>query len=112
VAVNRATFLAPTDEQAHEEGRPYVGSIVDFYLKLGLIDESLTFDRVSSAGCDIVLIGSPATCVAELRRYVAAGVNHFNFRVSMGDMPPEMTRRTVSLLGEEVIPSLLNRGNG
>ena len=39
-----------------------------------------------------------------MQRYVEAGVNQFNCRVSMGDMPIEMVERTVRLLGEEVLP--------
>jgi len=105
VAINRTTFLAPTDAEALNEGAPFVGSVVDSYARSGLIDVSLaTADETGSMGDKVVFMGAPETCVKSIRRYINAGVNHFNFRVSMANMPPALVRRTVMLLGDEVLP--------
>jgi alkanesulfonate monooxygenase SsuD/methylene tetrahydromethanopterin reductase-like flavin-dependent oxidoreductase (luciferase family) len=105
VAINRTTFLAPGDEQALTEGAPFVASVVGFYARLGVIDvPSTTPEGMSSIGDEVIFVGAPETCVASIRKYVEAGVNHFSFRVSMGNMPPALVRRTVTLLGKEVIP--------
>ena len=57
---------------------------------------------------EIVLVGSPQTCLKSIRRYQEeAGVNQFNLRISMGDMPLELAQRTVTLLGEKVLPHIL-----
>jgi alkanesulfonate monooxygenase SsuD/methylene tetrahydromethanopterin reductase-like flavin-dependent oxidoreductase (luciferase family) len=88
-----------------EEGAEFVGNIVDFYARIGLIDVSSTIpDVMKSIGDEIVFVGAPEACVASVRKYLDAGVNHFSFRVSMGNMPPRLVRRTVTLLGQEVIP--------
>jgi hypothetical protein len=41
---------------------------------------------------------------ALLERYQAAGVTHIMTRLSMDDTPPEVARRTIDLLGRDVIP--------
>jgi len=105
VAINRTTFLAPTDAEALDEGAPFIGSIIDFYARRGLIDvSSASADKTGSVGDEVVFVGAPKTCVESMRKYINAGVNHFNFRVSMANMPPALVRRTVELLGREVLP--------
>lgn len=59
------------------------------------------FERV---GDEIYFVGNPASCIESMERYVEAGVNQFNLRVSMGDMPTELVERTIRLLGEQVLP--------
>jgi alkanesulfonate monooxygenase SsuD/methylene tetrahydromethanopterin reductase-like flavin-dependent oxidoreductase (luciferase family) len=105
VAINRTTFLAPTDHQALEDGAPFVSSIVDFYARLGMLDSPATSARAQgSVGDEVVFVGSPRSCVASVRKYINVGVTHIIFRVSMGNMPPALARRTVTLLGTEVVP--------
>ena len=113
IAVNRTTFLAETDEQARIEGKPYVSNVLNFYGKMGLIQDNQgntldpEEDLFEAVGEEIVLVGSPQTCLESIRRYQdEAGVNQFNLRISMGDMPLELAQRTVTLLGEEVLPKL------
>ena len=110
VAINRTTFLAPTDDAARSEGKPYVSDVLNFYGRMRAVTDAAgnpldpdtdLFERV---GDEIVFVGSPATCIDSMQRYVEAGVTQFNFRVSMGDMPMPLVERTVRLLGERVIP--------
>lgn len=103
VAINRVTFLAGTDDKALEQGAPYLDSILDFYSRLGLIRSSAS-EAAGPIGDDVVFVGSPETCAASIRKYVDAGVNHFNFRVSMANMPKDLVLRTINLLGKEVLP--------
>ncbi len=114
VAVNRTTFLAETDEQARREGKPYVSQVLNFYGKMGLIEDNQgnildpQEDLFEAVGEEIVLVGSPQRCLESIQRYhEEAGVNQFNLRISMGDMPLELIQRTVTLLGEQVLPHFL-----
>jgi alkanesulfonate monooxygenase SsuD/methylene tetrahydromethanopterin reductase-like flavin-dependent oxidoreductase (luciferase family) len=111
VATNRTTFVAETDEQARQEGRPYINQTLNAYARSGGIQDAQgnalapgddLCDRVDDAIC---FVGSPETCLHSIRMYhEEAGVNHFNLRVSMGNMPRELAERTVTLLGERVLP--------
>ncbi len=114
VAVNRTTFLAETDEQARIEGKPYVSEVLNFYGKMGLIEDNQgntldpQQDLFELVGEEIVVVGSPKRCLESFKRYhEEAGVNQFNLRISMGNMPLELAQRTVTLLGEEVLPHFL-----
>lgn len=110
VAINRSTFLAPTVDQARREGKPYVTDVLNFYAAFGSITDAAgkpldrktdLFERV---GDEIYFVGSPASVIESIERYVEAGVNQFNLRVSMGDMPAELVERTIRLLGDQVLP--------
>ena len=110
VAINRTTFLAPTDAKARAEGKPYVNDVLNFYAAFGAITdaEGNSLDRKTDlferVGEEVYFVGSPASCIDSMQRYVDIGVNQFNFRVSMGDMAAELVERSIRLLGEEVLP--------
>lgn len=110
VAINRTCFVAESDSTARAEGKAYVSQVLNFYGRMGLITDDSgqaldhqqdLFERV---GAEIYIVGSPATCRQTVEMYAAAGVNHINFRVTMGNMPLAMAERTVELLGREVLP--------
>ncbi len=113
VAVNRTCFLAPTDEAARREGKPYVTEVLNFYAAFGAVTDAQgnsldrNLDLFEEVGDEVYFAGSPASCIHSMQRYVDAGVNQFNFRVSMGDMAPELVERTIRLLGQEVLPTFL-----
>jgi alkanesulfonate monooxygenase SsuD/methylene tetrahydromethanopterin reductase-like flavin-dependent oxidoreductase (luciferase family) len=110
VAINRTTFVAETDEQARQEGKPYVSDVLNFYGRMGLIQDGQgnaldpQTDLFEAVGDEIVFVGSPETCLESIRKYQKVGVTHFNLRVSMGSMPLELIERSVTLLGEHVLP--------
>jgi alkanesulfonate monooxygenase SsuD/methylene tetrahydromethanopterin reductase-like flavin-dependent oxidoreductase (luciferase family) len=110
VSVNRTTFLAPTDAEARREGKAYVSEVLNFYAAFGAITDAAgrsldpATDLFEAVGDEVYFVGSPASCVQSMQRYVEAGVTQFNFRVSMGDMPAELVARNIRLLGEEVLP--------
>ena len=111
VAINRTTFLAPSSAEARKEGKPYVNQVLNFYGSFGAITDAegqsldpKTTDLFEAVGDEVYFVGDPASCVASMQRYVEAGVTQFNLRISMGDMPKALVRRTLQLLGEEVLP--------
>lgn len=110
VAVNRTTFVAETDAQARKEGRPAVSNVLNFYGSYGAITDaqgnplSKEKDLFETTGDDHYFCGSPEPVLTSIQKYVAAGVNQFNLRICMGEMPIELAMRTVTLLGQHVIP--------
>ena len=111
VAVNRTAFLAETDKKARSEGKPYVSQVLNFYGKMGSIEDHQgnpldpQDDLFEAVGEEIVLVGTPQKCLESLQRYHdEAGVDQFNLRISPGNMPFELVQRTITLLGEEVLP--------
>ena len=95
------------------EGKPYVTEVLNFYAAFGAVTDAQgnsldrNLDLFEIVGDEVYFAGSPASCIKSMQRYVDAGVNQFNFRVSMGDMAPELVERTIRLLGEEVLPQFL-----
>ena len=112
VCVNRATLVAKTDRQAIEESQPYIGAMLGFYASIGHLKDAAgdSIDARNYAALvdeEICLVGSVESCVRRIRKYRdEAGVDHINFRVAPGDMPLELARRSITLLGESVIPQI------
>lgn len=113
VCMNRTTFLAETDERAAREGDAFVRPLMNFYAGIGHlkdaagqpVDPERSFARVMSD--EYCFVGSPETCVRSIEKYRdALGVNQLNFRVSPSSMPIEFALRTVTLLGEIVLPQV------
>ena len=113
VAVNRTTFLAPDTDQARREGKSYVSDVLNFYAAFGAITDAQgnsldpKLDLFECVDDDLYFVGSPAHCIERIDRHIDAGVNHFNLRVSMSDMPAELVERSIHLLGTEVLPHYL-----
>lgn len=108
VAINRLCFLADTDEQAIELGRPYVGAVLRRYASVGALGELKPDDPqlLEKANGQVCMIGRPERVQAMVQEYVDAGVTRFELRVAPGDMPAELVAQTIKLMGERVIPSL------
>lgn len=111
VCLNRATFLAESDEQANREVKDYISPMLNFYSSIGHLKDGAgkpldpQNDYYRLIGEEFCFIGSPESCTQRIRKYVdEAGANHINFWVRFSDMPLEHARRTIVLLGESVIP--------
>jgi alkanesulfonate monooxygenase SsuD/methylene tetrahydromethanopterin reductase-like flavin-dependent oxidoreductase (luciferase family) len=111
VAINRTAFVAKTDKQAREEGKLYVSQVLNFYARMGALKDDHgapldpQTDLFETVGDEICLVGSPKNVLESIHKYQElAGVTQFNFRISMGNMPLELAQRTVTLLGEHVLP--------
>ncbi len=111
VCVNRTAFLAETHDLAHDEGQVYLQELWEFYASIGHLQDAqgVHLDPQSDYGRltqdEFCFVGSAESCVQSIQKYRdEAGVNHINFRVTFGDMPVELAKRTVTVLGESVLP--------
>jgi alkanesulfonate monooxygenase SsuD/methylene tetrahydromethanopterin reductase-like flavin-dependent oxidoreductase (luciferase family) len=96
LTLNRLTLVAETASDLDELVQRHVASSLQAYRQPG---ES--FRQISD---DVALIGTPDQVIALLERYHAVGATHIFVRLSLDDMPPEVARGTIQLLGREVIP--------
>jgi alkanesulfonate monooxygenase SsuD/methylene tetrahydromethanopterin reductase-like flavin-dependent oxidoreductase (luciferase family) len=106
VAINRLTFVAESREQALKEGREYVAGVLRRYARMNALsglqaDDPELFEHALESIC---LVGTPETVAAQIEQYVAAGVTSFQLRVAPADMPLELAERTITLVGEQLIP--------
>jgi alkanesulfonate monooxygenase SsuD/methylene tetrahydromethanopterin reductase-like flavin-dependent oxidoreductase (luciferase family) len=53
-----------------------------------------------------LVIGEPGECLEQITGYSDLGVRHIACLTSFGAPPAEVARRSIRLLGEEVIPRL------
>jgi len=110
VSINRLTFVAPTDEQARNEGGQYVERVLQRYASTGALrapeDEARNapYPLLAAAAEDLCLVGSPDRVSARLADYAATGVTHVQMRVAPGDMPATLIAQTITLAGEQVLP--------
>jgi alkanesulfonate monooxygenase SsuD/methylene tetrahydromethanopterin reductase-like flavin-dependent oxidoreductase (luciferase family) len=98
VAINRVTLVAQTASELQDLVERHLSSTLQAYAR-----PSESLPQVAD---DVALVGTPAQITAQLERYHAAGVSHVFARLSLDDMPPEVARGTIELLGREVIPHL------
>jgi alkanesulfonate monooxygenase SsuD/methylene tetrahydromethanopterin reductase-like flavin-dependent oxidoreductase (luciferase family) len=91
VAVNRLTVVSTTDE-----AQQFVSGTLRSYAQQG--------QPLQEVMDDLALVGTPDQVAGQLERYVAAGVTHVFARLSLDEMPLEVARGTIELMGREVIP--------
>ena len=60
---------------------------------------------------DMIIIGSPETCLEKFVRFAEAGVDQMLCYVQFGDLPHDKVMRSLELLGARVIPELEARGH-
>ncbi len=92
VVLNRLTHVS----EVASEMEGYVHGALAGYARPG--------ERLEEVIDEVALVGTPDHVAAVLERYAAAGVTHVFTRLSLDETPPEAARRTVALLGREVIP--------
>jgi len=54
----------------------------------------------------LVVVGTPAECLARIRRYRDAGVTHLSCAVGAGALPTEIVRESLECIASEVLPAL------
>ncbi|WP_149260213.1 LLM class flavin-dependent oxidoreductase [Actinomadura sp. K4S16] len=105
VAVTRLCLVDEDADRARETAAEYFAPVLDYYTS-----------RRAWMGLDgpeaprLPLVGSPADIVAALRRYAASGVTSVQLRVAPYGTPPEVARRTLTLVGSAVLPELDKAG--
>ncbi|MEV6985927.1 LLM class flavin-dependent oxidoreductase [Sphaerisporangium sp. NPDC051017] len=117
----RECFCAPTDDDAWAVAAPYLATLFADYsahMKLPSVqrdggyradaDEAdLKADALREFGRDRMLIGSPETLVAELRRHAATlPCDHWVLRMHFPGMPVDTARASMRLFSREVLPSV------
>jgi alkanesulfonate monooxygenase SsuD/methylene tetrahydromethanopterin reductase-like flavin-dependent oxidoreductase (luciferase family) len=96
VAINRLAFVASSAESIDVLKRQYVAGALQGYARPG--------ESLEQMVDDVALVGTPEQVSAQLERYAAAGVTHVFARLSLDETPPQVARRTIELLGRDVIP--------
>ena len=75
----------------------------DYYKQTGnLSTKKLTFDYLS--GEDLVICGSPDTCVRKIKRYQAMGIEQLLCICQLYSIPHQQVMNSIKLFGEQVIP--------
>jgi alkanesulfonate monooxygenase SsuD/methylene tetrahydromethanopterin reductase-like flavin-dependent oxidoreductase (luciferase family) len=110
--VSRVTFVADTDAQARAEMAEVQKSnriftrlfrnlvtVTDGFAGAAPVDGEPSQDHLF----DVLIAGSPETCIAKLKQYEALGVDHFIMFVLGGTH--ESAMKSVRLFGEKVIPA-------
>lgn len=104
----REMFVAETRQQAIDIVRPHVEWLYRDRAALGHSQElpeadriDVSFDRVLE---DRFIIGSPAECIEEVKKYQELGVEELILRCQWPGMPNEDSLRAVELFGREVLP--------
>ena len=55
---------------------------------------------------DMIMVGTPETVIAKMRKYADLGVDQLLCYVQFGQLPHESVMKTLELLGKEVIPQI------
>jgi alkanesulfonate monooxygenase SsuD/methylene tetrahydromethanopterin reductase-like flavin-dependent oxidoreductase (luciferase family) len=96
VLLNRLTLVAETRSQLDELAQRHTVGALQGFARPG--------ESLEQAAADMALIGTPEQIITLLERYEAAGASHVFARLSLDETPPEVARRSIELLGREVIP--------
>jgi alkanesulfonate monooxygenase SsuD/methylene tetrahydromethanopterin reductase-like flavin-dependent oxidoreductase (luciferase family) len=119
VSVNRLAHLADSPGKVVSEGGPYLERVLEQYAAMGGLPSTEaareavapafppvdgTTPLLGSLGASLCLLGSPETVAQQLDAYAAAGVTDIQLRVAPADMPSELIARTITLVGEQVLP--------
>jgi alkanesulfonate monooxygenase SsuD/methylene tetrahydromethanopterin reductase-like flavin-dependent oxidoreductase (luciferase family) len=59
----------------------------------------------------MIIIWTPDECLEKIKRYEAAGIDQLLCYKQFGDLPHEKVKRSMELLGKEVIPELERLGH-
>lgn len=113
LACHKEVYIAPDMDTALREGRPFLEGKLEMYARWGQAHElpeasagfgGLGFDDLRR---DRVIVGDPAHCVEEFRRYHReVGINHFACVLNWPGMQHWQVLRSIQLIGERVIPAL------
>jgi alkanesulfonate monooxygenase SsuD/methylene tetrahydromethanopterin reductase-like flavin-dependent oxidoreductase (luciferase family) len=113
LACMKEVYVAPDMDTALREARPYIEEKLKMYARWGQLRElpkesaelpSLDFDDLRR---DCAIVGDPAHCIAEFKRYRnEVGINHFSVVLNWPGMEPWRILRSIQLLGEQVLPAL------
>lgn len=109
----RHCMVAETDKLAEER---FTEAFTAYYKALGTwgIFKEVVGEQHASGDGELppgrAIVGSPATCISQLKRYMELGFNEFIFQVGLPGTPEPYVRESMHLLGKEVMPHLQGAG--
>ena len=107
----REMFVAETRQQAIDIARPHVEWLYRDRAALGHSQELPEADRIDVSFDRVLegrfIIGSPADCIDEIKRYQELGVEELILRCQWPGMPNQDSLRAVELFGKEVMPHFM-----
>ncbi len=101
VATTRLCLVHDDHQTARALADRYFRSAIGYYT-----DRNAWTGVHGPGRAELPLVGSPAQVVESVRRYAEAGVTSVQLRVAPQGTPPEVARRTVELVGAEVLPAI------
>jgi alkanesulfonate monooxygenase SsuD/methylene tetrahydromethanopterin reductase-like flavin-dependent oxidoreductase (luciferase family) len=112
--IGRELYCGHSREKALEEATGYLGAKYDAYAGWGQ-DRVLpgrpsfrtSFEELAR---DRFIVGSPDDCAEQLRRYTRLGVDSCHLRMNWPGMPASLSRQSLQLFADEVLPSLRAAG--
>jgi alkanesulfonate monooxygenase SsuD/methylene tetrahydromethanopterin reductase-like flavin-dependent oxidoreductase (luciferase family) len=113
-ALIRPIVVAETSAEARRLAAEWVEPVIDYYLHRGayfqtnfksIKPDAITPEARAEAVAEIPIVGDPAECVEQIRRYAEeCGVDHFIFRVRFPGQDDAARARMLRLLADEVLP--------
>ena len=101
-------FVAETRQQAIDIARPHVEWLYRDRAALGYSQELPEADRIDVSFDRVLegrfIIGSPADCIDEVKRYQELGIEELILRCQWPGMPNQDSLRAEELFGKEVMP--------
>lgn len=108
--MGRELYCAATRRRALEEAGSYLYDKYQTYAGWGqdrVLPGAASFRTgFAELARDRFIVGSPAECVEELRRYARLGIGRIHLRMSWPAMPAALARRSLELFAAEVVPRL------
>lgn len=101
VAVTRFCLVTEDGEQARDMAAQFLAPAIDYYTT-----RRAWLGAEGPAAPELPMIGTPEQILAALRRYRSWGVTSVQLRVAPVGVPTDVTRRSVRLIGERVVPAL------
>jgi alkanesulfonate monooxygenase SsuD/methylene tetrahydromethanopterin reductase-like flavin-dependent oxidoreductase (luciferase family) len=105
VATTRLCLVHDDPSTARALAERYFGPVVDYYTS-----RHAWIGRCGPSEVELPLVGSPDDVLDAIDRYRQAGVTSVQLRVAPQGIPPEVARRSIDLVGSDVLPALTDGG--
>lgn len=89
--------------ETSEEAKQNAYEPLNRYLRTRQYGKGAVYEDLAAR--EQLIVGSPADCIAEIKKYQAAGVNHLMCLMSFGGMEHEKVKASMKLFAEEVMPA-------
>lgn len=107
VPVGRFVYVSESDESARQELKPVIGKLTAHLRQVGIVTKTLSEAELQPERFyeEMVIAGSPATCVIKIARLQAMRIRYLNCLTAFfGYLPDELLQNSLTLLAKEVMP--------